>query len=1513
MATPGVRWRGLSLEGRSGGSGGDRGRGGRDWRGGGGGGGNRGNRGGGGWNGAGRGGNVQQIGSRLIEQGERYQYGDNCAYSHNISSPNKHPNVRLADTPQQQRDRKYYNSWKRLVKKPPTPNDTRTIELLWNGALTILNEGGRDWKQMLPRDLEAKENYGREHIKALLIMVSHTIGRSTFLALAQPFLSVITHPAMLDCLSVNTFVGGLYNFISGSNGTRAVPFFRRLCANLDNAYCESNVSRTLVETTLITMLISLREILKREQRVAFHEELPDLINSLQNLTEATGIDNKSAAFQVIVNQTSEIRAIIARANGLLADMETPNVDGVSTTVVKSTYRQITAPGGHHDNDNWDITKVKILPTTDEIKSGLPEFLPSTDPDKPHQPHFLKDPVARHLDTQFRLLRHDIFGELKKALGGLINTIADDPNLLDKSKLSLGDIRAYPYTKAYISYVFFKRNRGIEAHVSFSQPHALRKKSATDRRKWWEDSKRLEEGSLLCFVSFLNNKSSLLFLTVSEKCTDPKASHSLSSQDHISTIVTKLATRNQGDLELLIQLSCQSTQGALIEFPGILLATFLPILENLQNMHRFGSLPFRQWILPDRHTISAKPLDIPPPLYARGKNFHFPLDSILKADGDQLNFDPGVSIDDVARADELEARTSLDRGQCLALMAALTREFTFIQGPPGTGKSYLGVQIMSVLLACKEKADLGPVVVVCYTNHALDQFLEHLIEIGINNIIRIGGQSKSKILEGKNLRLVSQGEAKTKSERYLVAKSYEQLENNGRLITSVLGLLHATQKRPDWSNLRKHLQRRYPGIFSQFSRFDEDGFKTVGKEPFEIWNQGAKGKALDESNVLDETITTVQDFIHKANRNVHGLSTLERRRLVELWVQQIHENKTDELFELVKGNHNIQKQLENIHDEVDRRVLQTADVIGVTSTGLAKRISVFKHCKVFIWEEAGEVMEPHIISGLLPSVEHLIQIGDHEQLRPQINNYGLSLESRQGTPYQLDRSQFERLSVGEPGRPSFHVAQLNVQRRMRPEISTLIRNTIYPRLIDHKTTKNLPDVVGMRKNVFWLDHKNLEEVPDADRHQKSRSNDWEVDMTHALVRHIVRQGVYSSSDIAVLTPYTGQLQKLRKKMQSDFQIVLSDRDEETLARDGFKEETAATEEDRTSTRNKRKSLKKKRLSEFLRIATVDNFQGEESKIIIISLVRSNKEKKVGFLRTTNRINVLLSRAQHGMYLIGNTDTYSNISMWTQVIRMLEATDSVGNAFGLCCPRHTDTVMQAFEPFDFERLSPEGGCQLSCDRRLTECGHKCLTRCHSDTMHDVFKCPQPCQRLHTPCNHGCQKQTCGENCGLCMMKLDNVHLPCNHLKDEVPCYQAQDPGSIKCNVRVQKAVPGCNHTVEVPCFQDVDTPSFRCPTACGIKLACGHRCPGTCGRCNGKDADMNLMIKHQKCTKICGTCNHTCQSPCHDGTDSRYMFDALILNVLYDVTNPVHRAWRAAPGPANTRGDANLRSALQSSSM
>nr|XP_048693084.1 NFX1-type zinc finger-containing protein 1-like [Caretta caretta] len=57
--------------------------------------------------------------------------------------------------------------------------------------------------------------------------------------------------------------------------------------------------------------------------------------------------------------------------------------------------------------------------------------------------------------------------------------------------------------------------------------------------------------------------------------------------------------------------------------------------------------------------------------------------------------------------------------------ALSREFVLIQGPPGTGKTFFGLQIVELLLRNQSQwwEDQRPFLVVCYTNHALDQFME----------------------------------------------------------------------------------------------------------------------------------------------------------------------------------------------------------------------------------------------------------------------------------------------------------------------------------------------------------------------------------------------------------------------------------------------------------------------------------------------------------------------------------------------------------------------------------------------------------------------------------------------------------------------------------------------------------------------------------------------------------------------------------------------------------------------
>jgi superfamily I DNA and/or RNA helicase len=151
---------------------------------------------------------------------------------------------------------------------------------------------------------------------------------------------------------------------------------------------------------------------------------------------------------------------------------------------------------------------------------------------------------------------------------------------------------------------------------------------------------------------------------------------------------------------------------------------------------------------------------------------------------------------------------------------------------------------------------------------------------------------------------------------------------------------------------------------------------------------------------------------------------------------------------------------------------------------------------------------------------------------------------------------------------------------------------------------------MKKRLFWLDHSWPEAGAEADElAATSKSNDFEVEMTACLVAHLLSQGEYQSQEIAVLTPYLGQLFKLRARLSNQFEIMMDDRDADALEKAGMETERGWLPP--------AKGAQKASLLRTLKVATVDNFQGEEAKIVIVSLVRSNRENKCGFLRTHNR--------------------------------------------------------------------------------------------------------------------------------------------------------------------------------------------------------------------------------------------------------------------------------------------------------
>lgn len=480
---------------------------------------------------------------------------------------------------------------------------------------------------------------------------------------------------------------------------------------------------------------------------------------------------------------------------------------------------------------------------------------------------------------------------------------------------------------------------------------------------------------------------------------------------------------------------------------------------------------------------------------------------------------------------------------------------------------------------------------------------------------------------------------------------------------------------------------------------------------------------------------------------------ERRKLYQAWISASKDQLRHQIVVVLGHFLRARRTMEDIRKETDLRALQQSHIIGVTTSGLARITDLLSrlNSKVLICEEASEVLEAHTLITLLPSIEHLLLIGDHQQLRPHIASWDLSSENHAGKRYSFDMSLFERLVLPphSDGLPKLPFSTLENQRRMHPSISSLIRSTLYPQLKDCGPVAEYPPVSGMRKRLFWLDHRHHEDESDEDQIMAtSHSNTYEVGMTVALAKHLISQGVYESDEIAILTPYLGQLRKLRQALGSVFAVTISERDIGDLENEGLELEPLR--------------LSKTSLLKALRLSTVDNFQGEEAKVVIISLVRSNAANKVGFLRTSNRINVLLSRAKHGQYILGNSETARTVPMWEKVITLLMEDDNIGPQLELCCVRHPEKVIPVAEVDDFVTLSPEGGCNELCSRRLEACGHRCLKCCHAPHLHSATECLEPCQKAVSGCDEHACPLPCFEKCvKKCTVEVPDVELPCGHV--------------------------------------------------------------------------------------------------------------------------------------------------------
>lgn len=315
----------------------------------------------------------------------------------------------------------------------------------------------------------------------------------------------------------------------------------------------------------------------------------------------------------------------------------------------------------------------------------------------------------------------------------------------------------------------------------------------------------------------------------------------------------------------------------------------------------------------------------------------------------------------------------------------------------------------------------------------------------------------------------------------------------------------------------------------------------------------------------------------------------------------------------------------------------------------------------------------------------------------------------GDGYDLNRSLFERLVLS--GYPHTTLAK---QHRMRPEISNLVKKLTYPDLLDDAKTLNRPHLRGFQSNVVFLNHEHpeVQATKIADRRDEgskvSRENEFEAQMILKTVRYLAQQG-YGTDNQVVLTPYLGQLRLLLEYLKADHDPILNDLDSFDLVKAGLLSRASA-------------SASKKPL----RISTIDNYQGEESDIVIASLTRSNVDGDIGFMAAPERLNVLLSRARDGLIIIGNATTFRSSrkgsQVWNPFIELLSQGGYIYDGLPVKCERHPQKVALLTSPEDFIVECPDGGCSDPCGTMLS-CGkHTCPQRCHQLYDHSKVKCEQ-----------------------------------------------------------------------------------------------------------------------------------------------------------------------------------------------
>ena len=293
----------------------------------------------------------------------------------------------------------------------------------------------------------------------------------------------------------------------------------------------------------------------------------------------------------------------------------------------------------------------------------------------------------------------------------------------------------------------------------------------------------------------------------------------------------------------------------------------------------------------------------------------------------------------------------------------------------------------------------------------------------------------------------------------------------------------------------------------------------------------------------------------------------------------------------------------IEIRINGELFSEARVIASTLVGAANRILEGQTFGTLFIDEAAQALEAACWIPIR-RVSRVIFAGDHCQLPPTVK----SIEALKGG---LGKTLMERIVENKPE----VVTLLQMQYRMNEQIMRFSSNWFYDGKVESAPQIKYRGILDYDIPIEW--RRATDEVLDDDLPASGqrwgeeflgesfgRINRKEAELTlHTLQAYFTKIGkqriLEERIDVGVISPYRAQVQYLRHLLKQ---------------REFFKP-----------------------FRKLISVNTVDGFQGQERDVILISLVRSNAEGEIGFLRDLRRMNVAMTRARMKLIILGDAKT------------------------------------------------------------------------------------------------------------------------------------------------------------------------------------------------------------------------------------------------------------------------------------